>query len=206
MEQAACKAASLNLVGGRICLDFLNTADWHFSEKIVEHLKSYRDLVLWGGHALGLGKGEIEALLNESTNHPSVAAKVYNKSLVLREALLQIFDAILRQETPAQKNLDIFNGVLSKTMRHLELALISREFSWRWREAGDNLNKVLWPVVRDAADLLTSEQLQRVSRCADDRCGWFFIDTSRNRSRRWCDMKDCGNRAKVRRHYRRQQD
>lgn len=206
MDQAVSQAASLNLVGGRVCLDFINTADWHGCDRIVEHLNGYRDLVLWGGHALGLGKGEIEALLNESTNHPLVATKVYNKSLVLRKALLQIFDTILRQETPAQKNLDIFNGVLSKTMAHLELALISREFSWRWKKTGGNLDRVLWPVVRDAADLLTSEQLQRVSRCADDRCGWLFLDTSRNRSRRWCDMKDCGNRAKVRRHYRRQQD
>jgi predicted RNA-binding Zn ribbon-like protein len=65
---------------------------------------------------------------------------------------------------------------------------------------------MLWPVARSAADLLTSaEELARVGQCADDRgCGWLFFDTSRNHSRRWCAMKDCGNRAKARRHYRRQ--
>jgi len=58
-------------------------------------------------------------------------------------------------------------------------------------------------VVHDAAGLLTSEKLDRVEECADDRCGWLFLDVSRNRSRRWCAMEDCGNRAKARRHYKR---
>jgi predicted RNA-binding Zn ribbon-like protein len=65
---------------------------------------------------------------------------------------------------------------------------------------------MLWPVVRDAADLLTSKELNRVGRCADERCGWLFVDTSRNRSRRWCSMESCGNRAKARRHYRKSRD
>lgn len=32
---------------------------------------------------------------------------------------------------------------------------------------------------------------------ACDRCGWFFVDTSRGRRRRWCSMKTCGNQAKA---------
>jgi predicted RNA-binding Zn ribbon-like protein len=35
--------------------------------------------------------------------------------------------------------------------------------------------------------------------CADASCAWLFLDTTRNRTRRWCDMKECGNRNKVRR-------
>src|ERR1700735_2051557 len=34
-----------------------------------------------------------------------------------------------------------------------------------------------------------------------DRCGWLFIDDSKNASRRWCSMQSCGNRAKALRHY-----
>lgn len=202
MENVVNKAASLNLVGGRLCLDFVNTADWHGSEAPVEYLNSYRDLVLWAGHAAGIGTGAAGALLNASENRPSEAAKVYKAALTWREALLRIFYAVHRREEPAQKDLDIFNKVLSKAMRRLELSLGSGRFSWGWNEAEEDLERVMWPVVKDAAELLTSDQLRRVSRCADDKCGWLFLDTSRNRSRRWCDMKDCGNRAKVRRHYR----
>lgn len=39
---------------------------------------------------------------------------------------------------------------------------------------------------------------QRVRAC--DECGWFFVDTSRGRRRRWCSMKTCGNRAKAARY------
>ena len=50
---------------------------------------------------------------------------------------------------------------------------------------------------------LTSEELDQVRECAGNTCGWLFVDMSRNHSRHWCDMRDCGNRAKVRRYYQR---
>ena len=59
---------------------------------------------------------------------------------------------------------------------------------------------VLWPIVQSAADLLTTESLDRVRLCKAEDCGCLFVDASKNRSRRWCAMSDCGNRAKVRRH------
>jgi len=60
---------------------------------------------------------------------------------------------------------------------------------------------MLWPAVRAAADLFTSEELEDVRVCASDICSWLFMDTSKNHTRRWCDMKSCGNRAKARKHY-----
>jgi predicted RNA-binding Zn ribbon-like protein len=62
---------------------------------------------------------------------------------------------------------------------------------------------MLAPIVKSAADLLLSDMLDRVKQCEGDPCGWLFLDTSRNRSRRWCSMEDCGNRAKARRFYQR---
>ena len=56
----------------------------------------------------------------------------------------------------------------------------------------------------ELSTLLTSSQLARVRDCADATCGWVFIDQSKNASRRWCDMGDCGNRAKARRYRARQ--
>jgi predicted RNA-binding Zn ribbon-like protein len=57
----------------------------------------------------------------------------------------------------------------------------------------------LWILARSAADLLTSEQHAYVRQCASEECTWLFIDRSKNHSRRWCDMGDCGNREKARR-------
>jgi predicted RNA-binding Zn ribbon-like protein len=89
-------------------------------------------------------------------------------------------------------------------MSHLRLVPGEDHFDWEWTGQEDRLDALLWPVGVSAAGLLASDDLNRVGECADDRgCGYLFFDTSRNRSRRWCEMRDCGNRAKARRHYRR---
>jgi predicted RNA-binding Zn ribbon-like protein len=96
---------------------------------------------------------------------------------------------------------------LSRSLPHLRLAVSDAEFAWDWAEEPVSLDRVLWVVARSAGELLTADKLDRVRQCADDHgCDYLFIDTSRNRSRRWCSMESCGNRAKARRHYKRQQE
>jgi predicted RNA-binding Zn ribbon-like protein len=91
-------------------------------------------------------------------------------------------------------------------MARSRLIPIKNGFTWDTNGKKDELDWMLKPVVRSAAELLTSDELTRVKECADDKgCGWLFLDKSRNRSRRWCDMKDCGNRAKAKRFYERKQ-
>lgn len=201
MDKPVSKAASLKLVGGRLCLDFLNTGEWYASAGPKEYLTSYNELVKWAGHAGALSQEEALQLEQQSESRPQDAAQVYKMAIKLRSALLRMFHALQRQEEPTETDLEIFNSALSKTMKQLTLSIDQGRFNWSWHEAGSPLDKVLWPIVKDAAELFTSDQLPRVSRCVDDTCGWFFLDTSRNHSRRWCDMKDCGNRAKVKHHY-----
>jgi predicted RNA-binding Zn ribbon-like protein len=71
----------------------------------------------------------------------------------------------------------------------------------RWQSAGvgEHLESVLWPVARAASALLTSADLSRLRECGGRGCGWLFLDRSRNHSRQWCRMEDCGNVSKVRR-------
>jgi predicted RNA-binding Zn ribbon-like protein len=70
---------------------------------------------------------------------------------------------------------------------------------WEWPDGGGRLDSPLWPVGQAAAALLTSGDLSRLRQCGGDLCGWLFLDRSRNRSRQWCTMEDCGNVSKVRR-------
>ena len=88
-------------------------------------------------------------------------------------------------------------------MARSQLVAVEGGYTWVWDEGGRALDSMLWPVARSAADLLTSGELQAVRQCAGRACGWLFLDTSRNRTRRWCDMSVCGNRAKARRHHER---
>jgi predicted RNA-binding Zn ribbon-like protein len=96
--------------------------------------------------------------------------------------------------------MDLVNEWIAGAMAHARLRPVAEGFEWSWDD-DDDLNRIVWPVAKSAADLLAEGDLGRVRKCGSHDCTWLFYDTSKNRSRRWCDMKGCGNRAKARRHY-----
>ena len=195
-------AGDLRLIGGRLCLDFANTVGWRTRDHPSERLASYTDLVAWGQQVGIVEEHEAHRLLEEAGRRPAVASAVLERALVLREAIYRVFSAVAGERTPQAADIATLNGFLSQAMSRLHLALTAEGFAWRWAGDGDSLERILWPVAQSAAELLTSDELDRVGICAGDGCGWLFFDASKNRSRRWCAMDDCGNRAKARRHYR----
>jgi predicted RNA-binding Zn ribbon-like protein len=190
-------------LGGRPSLDFANTADWHASDRPVETLTSYSELVAWSVHAGVLTKDQSQRILDAAARRRADGVAVLSRAIELREAIYRIFSAISHGHDPQAADLSVLNAELSGTLARSRVVSTEEGFDWDWAGGEDALDRMLWPVVRDAADLLTSGDLVRVGQCADGRCGWLFLDTSRNRSRRWCSMEDCGNRAKARRHYER---
>jgi predicted RNA-binding Zn ribbon-like protein len=99
--------------------------------------------------------------------------------------------------------LRLLNETLEQAPLRFEVQYEQSGFSGKRMPVGSEFGSVLGPVVWSAAELLTSENLDRIKQCADDRCGWLFLDNTKNRSRRWCDMGDCGSRAKAKRYYQR---
>ncbi|NIO08476.1 MAG: hypothetical protein GTO40_10915 [Deltaproteobacteria bacterium] len=204
MAETEGAAGILNRETERLCLEFANTADWHASDHPEEKLNRYIDLVAWA-HRMGiLTDREVHQLSREAARRPAEAGAVVERAIALREAIYRVLSAVVGHCTPEAADLSILNGALSGALARLQVVQVGDAFTWRWTGHEAALDRVLWPVVRSAADLLTSEKLARVGKCADERgCGWLFLDMSRNRTRRWCDMKDCGNRAKAKRHYHR---
>jgi predicted RNA-binding Zn ribbon-like protein len=197
-------AGNLSLLGGRLCLDFANTIDWRTGEHPQEWLTSYADLVAWSEHAGIVTESEAQHLRDLGARHPTAALAVLEQGIALREAIYRIFCAIADERPPEAEDVATLNNALSEALSRLRVTPAADGFTWHWAPDQDSLDRMLWPVTRSAAELLTSGELSRVRMCAGDDCGWLFFDTSRNRSRRWCSMEDCGNRAKARRHYRRQ--
>ena len=193
------------LVGGAPCLDFANTADWHASDNPLERLTTYSGLVYWSWHAGVISPVTAQRLLEKAGRQPREAEAVLDKAIRLREALYSIFRSLAREEGADEAELSVLNDLLSEAMARLRVAPAEGdEFTWEWEGMEGSLEAMLWPLARSAAELLTSEDHHRLGQCADDRgCGWLFLDMSKNHSRRWCDMEDCGNRAKAQRHYRR---
>jgi predicted RNA-binding Zn ribbon-like protein len=203
MKETVTKASKLKLLGGRLCLDFANTADWHASDLPIEFLTSYSELVHWSKHAGILTEKQGKRLLKEASHCSKDGHDVLKRAIALREVIYRIFSAITQGNIPQEDDLVSFNSELSKAMARSQIIVEDDELDWNWTDCEDAIDQMLWPIVHDAARLLTSKERFRVGKCLDDKCGWLFLDTSRNRSRRWCSMKDCGNRAKARRHYKR---
>ncbi len=185
-----------------LCLDFANTLEMHASDHPQETLHNYADLVAWADDSGILTSHETKKLLEAAQGKPIAAQQVLEQALGLRDVIYRIFAALATGRSPADNELTVLNSALSNAMGGAQIVQIEESYQWQWELKKGALDSMLHPIVRSAAELLTSDDLRRVGQCADDRgCGWLFIDTSKNRSRRWCSMDDCGNRAKQRRHY-----
>lgn len=186
---------------GWLCLDFANTVDWHASDQPEEKLSTYADLVSWAKETNIISPDVAEGLIKASEKEPARAQDILDEVIRIREAIYHIFSSKFLSEQVDESDLSILNASINKMMANQRLSINKGDFYWDWTINADNMDSILWPVVWSAAQLLTSDASNRVGQCADEKCGWLFWDNSRNRSRRWCDMRDCGNRAKSRRHY-----
>ena len=186
------------LVAGTLCLDFVNTVSRPTAELTPnERLTGYSELLFWARAAGILDDAGLKALTAAAEADPSGAAAVLAKAVALREALA----ALIAGSDGPPEALSVLNGLLERAPQRRRLAPNGPGFAWRVEQPGEDLERPLWQVAWDAAALLTSDRLERVRRCVAPDCGWLFLDLTRNRSRRWCSMEDCGNRAKARRHY-----
>jgi predicted RNA-binding Zn ribbon-like protein len=196
-------ASNIELIGGELCLDFANTLSTRMEGLGREYFTSYCDLVAWSRHAGVLNEEGARTLLQKAAHQPDQAAAALERAIALRETLYHVFSAIADNRQPQEADLTAMNCALHEALSRLEVVPAADGFAWNWVADEAGLDHVLWPVVRSAAQLLTSGDLARVSECAREGCDWLFVDTSKNHSRRWCTMAVCGSRVKARRYYRR---
>jgi len=188
----------------RLCLEFANTVRWHASQHPEETLHSYADLVTWAQGVRLISNHKAQKLLRDAADQPAEASRVLKRATALRETIYRIFIVLIHEKSSAEADLAELNNTLTKMTSGARIVKTAKGFAWNWDVDEDALDSLIWPIALSAAELLISEERKRVGQCADDRgCGWLFLDNSKNCSRRWCDINDCGNRAKQRRHYER---
>ncbi len=191
-----------HLIGGDLSLDFTNTLGGKRGAITRESLNRYIDLLSWFEQARVMEKAEVAKLAREAERQPEEAARVLERAIQLRESIYNLCAAVVEGRTSPKSDLERLNSELTVGLGRIRVmpAKGNSMFTWGWR-MGEGLDAPLGPVVRAAADLFTNgHKLEQLRRCGGDNCGWLFIDSSKNHSRRWCDMRDCGNLAKVRRH------
>jgi predicted RNA-binding Zn ribbon-like protein len=187
------------LIGGRLCLEFVNTVTGRTVDRVVgERLTSYDALIAWSKLTEALAPREAAALVRLAAARPADTLAVMQRSLSVREAMYRIFQAAIDGRAPKKGDLAVLNREVQIARAHEQL-IASPHFEWKWDNRQEALDRMLWPVLRSATELLTSPDVKRLGQCHGEACGWLFLDTSRSGRRQWCDMADCGTIAKVRR-------
>jgi predicted RNA-binding Zn ribbon-like protein len=192
---------TLELVGGALCLDFANTVN---SRPMPEHdyLMQYSDLVEWAKKMGILSPTQSRRLQNRAIENTEEPEKVLNTALRIRELLYRLFSYTAKGSEPDKKDIEMFVTAYGESIAKGQLTKKDNHYAATWK-LDETFDALLWPILHSAGGLLLSEELSHVKECPN--CGWLFLDTSKNQSRRWCSMNTCGARDKMRRYHKRRQ-
>lgn len=185
---------TLRSLEGRLCIGFVNTMHPRSGRHVRDSLTGYPDLVAWHRSIGMLTEEQEHHFLQEAYAHPQEAVEAFERAIAFRETMYHVFSSVADRNVPRNEDLDRIQRVFADAMAHASLIPDAYEFSWEWgveSEYGKNMEKLLWPVAHSAIELLTSsEERNRIKVCPG--CGWLFLDTSKNGSRRWCSMDELG--------------
>ena len=187
----------LPIVGGNLALDFANTQSGPpGGQADVESLAGYEDLVAWAIHAREIGPLDADDLVRQARRRPREAEVAFEQATALRDLIFTIFASIAADAEPSADALARRRDDEAEALAQATLTASPSGFAWTWSRARD-LDRLRWPIVHAAATLLTEGRLERVKACGG--CRYLFLDETKNGSRRWCSMAECGTRAKMRR-------
>jgi predicted RNA-binding Zn ribbon-like protein len=194
-----------NLLAGNPALDFVNTLDSRFSATDPEELlPTYADLLRLAAQSRLLTAEQARKLAR--TVSEKDAQRVQASAVELREALAAVLYAWMDGGKPPAAQVETLERHFQAAALHRRLRLAESQLVWSWSGLEQEAEIPLWKLAEAASDLLVTSEAERVRECGDPTCRWLFLDISKNHTRRWCNMKTCGNRMKARRHHARQQE
>jgi predicted RNA-binding Zn ribbon-like protein len=186
-------AKQFQLLGGHPVLDFVNTIhDWTVP-KPQDHLEIFPDALRFGAAAGALSSSEARRLSALPSRHE------LRRLRELRSRLERILRATVIDRTPLAADLDALTRDRADAARATRLRRSKHQLIRVIDSKTAGVAALRWRLVEEAIALLTSAQMDQLKTCPS--CGWFFLDTTKNRSRRWCSMAMCGGNAKARRYY-----
>jgi len=117
----------------------------------------------------------------------------------LRSLLKRIVDTLIAGEQVRPADLKALNYILSKSPAVSNLE--QRDADWQLSQISvkPGFERILATIAFSFASMLANGDPSRIKLCANPDCGWIIYDESHNRTRRWCDVRECGNLIKVRR-------
>lgn len=194
----AAQKREFELIGGDAALDLVNTLDWRFREAGAEELiASYDDLIEFNVQS-GLMTSSEGRRLVRSTG-ANKAAQVVAHTRELRETAACVLYAAVDNEDPPAEAIGELERCFKEAEAHRKLRWSENHLRWEFPAAPATPELPFWILALKMVQLITSRKMEMLRECGNAECRWLFLDTSKNHTRRWCDMKVCGNRMKARR-------
>jgi len=197
-----------DLDGGTVSLDFVNTVSgMRGSTNPRDRLQVFADIVYWAEQVGLIDARKAARLYGTAEQKPGLAAEAHREAIRRREALHDVvLAAVDGRPTPGAALETVNDWIADALVRRRFRTIATGKFEAALEDDGDLL-ALLRPVALDAVELLEHEVSRGLVGVCEERlvgrCAWLFLDTTKNHSRRFCTMKECGNRAKQRRHYQR---
>jgi predicted RNA-binding Zn ribbon-like protein len=192
----------LDFIAGPVSLDFANTASWTEDGSLTrERIGSYASAADWALAAKAISDEVAEGLRNLAQDNERDAEQALGRLRRFRQDMVDIVVAVTAGTKADPEAEDDLARWFRDAQANASLRLIDGRFSFDVAKTASSLDLILWILAQDALRVLTTANLGRLRRCEKDHCWWFFLDTSKNGRRRWCDMSACGNVTKARRHY-----
>jgi predicted RNA-binding Zn ribbon-like protein len=186
------------LVAGHLALDFANTLDYRYDpDRLIDLLPSYERFLAFCRQSGVISAAQMRKLLDGLSQSESQC--ILKEVIEFREALYFLILSAVHDRRPDESHLRALNGFLSEAWAVDEIVWHKRRFVRSLRDVTERPDGPLRHVVDSAVALITSSDIYGVRECSEKTCRWFFLDRSRNHSRRWCDMQLCGNRSKAKR-------
>jgi predicted RNA-binding Zn ribbon-like protein len=197
-------AETFKCPGGELALDYCNTGQGMRGTRGIEWFKSYGELLAWLEATSAVNRKQAAALHARAEHSPHEAQKVFVRALALREAIARVLIAKTEGKASAAEDLRLIEREHAHSAPCGRLEPTDGGFRWTIDAEAQALDSILRPLLESTVSLMTSERMKRLRRCGSPTCYWLFLDQTKNSSRRWCEMKSCGNVMKVRRHRERQ--
>ncbi len=190
---------SLEIVGGALCLDLANTINSRRKPEY-DYLTKYSDLTDWAVKVGILSVSQGNQLQKQAEQDAGESRDAFDKAILLREMFYRLFSRIAKRSEPDPGDMEAFIKFYAEATAHGVFVRKDHYFVMDW-PVDETPDALLWPIIYSAGQLLLSNELVHIKECPG--CGWLFLDTSKNQSRRWCSMNACGARDKMRRYHRR---
>ncbi|MDN5202420.1 CGNR zinc finger domain-containing protein [Fulvivirgaceae bacterium BMA10] len=191
---------NVELDGGHLSIDFINTVRNRFEEPQHDYLQTSADLLKWCRRLDLLSEKTLSEVESNIASQPAQAEKQIKKVKDLREVLYEIFVSIAYNRVPKRNAVQRFNYHLAETWSNFILDIReAKQVVPEWSHEHPEILQCMDPIVKAAYELLMSSELLKLKECG--ACGWLFLDKSKNQSRRWCNMQTCGSSEKARNYY-----